>query len=122
MTLATSCTHNNAAVVFTQTNIYYRVKPKNNVGFGTTYGTVTATTDRVPSGMGALTTVEVNPQNIAISWNALTDTSLNGGDVPIFYSVEWSPNNSNWYTLNSGGTDLYLTYNYTVDFIFNTTT
>lgn len=60
-TLATSCTHDNGAVVFTQTSIYYRVRPRNGVGFGTTYGTVTATTDRVPSGMNALTLVEVNP-------------------------------------------------------------
>lgn len=72
--------------------------------------------------MNALTLVEVNPQNIAISWPALTSTSLNGGDLPIFYSVEWSPNNSNWYTINSGDTECYTSYNYTVSFIFNTTT
>ena len=40
--------------------------------------------------MTQLTASAVEPTNITIQWQELTDTTLNGGDVPIFYSIEWS--------------------------------
>lgn len=39
--------------------------------------------------MTALTVNEVNPFNITLTWPALTDTALNGGDLPYYYQVEW---------------------------------
>lgn len=46
--------------------------------------------------------VSVNPTKITISWSELTDES-NGGDIPIFYSVEWSLDNVSFTQLNPGG-------------------
>jgi hypothetical protein len=45
----------------------------------------------------------VTPKNITISWEELTD-SRNGGDIPIFYLVEWTSDNITWTALNSGST------------------
>jgi hypothetical protein len=107
--------------IFTQTSVYYRARAKNGVGFGY-YGTIlTVTCDTKPTGMNTPVLVETKPSSIAISWTGIPDThAMTGGDPINFYSVEWSPNNSNWYALNNGG-PLILSYNYTVSFIFNTT-
>jgi hypothetical protein len=46
----------------------------------------------------------VNPTDITISWPELTSTSLNGGDLPNFYSVEYKKAAAtNWTVLNEGG-------------------
>lgn len=80
------------------------------------------TCDTVPISMTAPTLVEVNPSDITIKWDALTDSTANGGDVPDFYLVEWSPDNSNWEQVNTIGDGLYFQINHTVAFLFNTTT
>jgi hypothetical protein len=46
--------------------------------------------------MTALEITTVNPKDITISWSPLDNETLNGGDLPIFYSVEWSPDQVNW--------------------------
>jgi hypothetical protein len=38
--------------------------------------------------MTTISATAVNPTNITISWTALTDTTLNGRDVPERYHVE----------------------------------
>ena len=53
--------------------------------------------------MTGLTISQVDPTSISFSWVELTNVTLNGGDIPIFYSVEWSTNSSTWTVLNSGG-------------------
>jgi hypothetical protein len=45
-----------------------------------------------PTGMSEPIMVSVKPTTITISWSELTD-ERNGGDIPIFYSVEWSLDN-----------------------------
>lgn len=63
---------------------------------------LTVYADTVPTGMDSLSvlTANVHPNNITISWAELVDTSKNGGDVPIFYQVEWfcQPTSSYTYT------------------------
>jgi|LauGreDrversion4_2_1035121.scaffolds.fasta_scaffold170397_3 hypothetical protein len=45
----------------------------------------------------------VNPGDITISWPALTDETLTGGDPISFYSVEWLNEDANlWQEINSG--------------------
>lgn len=44
--------------------------------------------DTNPSGMGPLSVISVLPQAITIGWAEL-DPSLNGGDAPYYYQVEW---------------------------------
>ena len=39
--------------------------------------------------MTALATTTVTPTAITISWTDLTNTALNGGDIPYYYQVEW---------------------------------
>ncbi len=46
----------------------------------------------------------VTPYSIEVKWNALTDSNYNGGDVPIFYLLEWedketNPSSATWVTL-----------------------
>lgn len=66
----------------------------------------------LPSGMNTPTVGTVNPTSISIKWTELTD-SRNGGDIPIFYLVEYSPDNASWSALNTGGT-LVFEYTHTV--------
>jgi hypothetical protein len=56
----------------------------------------------------------VTPTDITISWPALSNMTLNGGDIPTFYSVEWyRPDLGGvWQEINTGGT-LALTYTHT---------
>ena len=90
------------------------------MGQGPVSGTLSFTTDKAPTSMNTPTLVTCNPQDITIAWTALTDPAIIGGDDITFYSVEWSPDNSAWTELNSGGA-LVLTYTHMVTFIFNTT-
>jgi hypothetical protein len=52
--------------------------------------------------MSALSVAIVTPSAITIKWTNLP-TSLNGGDPPIFYSVEGSTDKVAWTVLNNGG-------------------
>lgn len=94
---------------------YYRVKAKNNVGLGsnTSYSPILSVLcDDYPSGMGPLTAASVDPTNMTITWTELSDETLNGRDLPIFYSIEYmtSAPSSDWTVLNSGGA---LAFNFT---------
>ena len=64
--------------------------------------------------MSSLTASVVHPANMTISWAELIDPTLNGGDVPIFYSVECKSSDpaSIWTILNSYVGDP-VTTNYT---------
>jgi len=42
-----------------------------------------------PTGMTTPTNGAVNPTSIVINWSELTDTSLNGRDLPTYYQLEW---------------------------------
>lgn len=81
--------------------------------------------DNVPQGMTALTKIEVHPGNMTIGWTALTSPTLNGGDLPIFYSVEFASSQapSTWTVLNSytPGDPVSLNYTYVLPgtIIFN---
>jgi hypothetical protein len=61
--------------------------------------------------------VDVTPTSVSIKWSELTDETLNGGDIPIFYLVEYSPDNSQWSALNTGGA-LGFAYKHTVSSAF----
>jgi hypothetical protein len=41
-----------------------------------------------------------------LTWSPLT-TALNGGDLPIFYEIEYSPENVTWYSINANGSLKY---------------
>lgn len=77
--------------------------------------TLTVLSDVKPTGMNTPLQVNVDPSGITFSWAELT-SAANGGDVPIFYQVEWINGNGNnydtyintptyytWTTLNAGG-------------------
>ena len=70
--------------------------------------------------MGDLTAASVNPMNITITWNDLT-TAANGGDVPIFYLLQWyNPATLLWVDLTTDGvTGKVLTYTHVVTTNFN---
>ena len=52
--------------------------------------TLTVVCDKIPQSMTGLTAASVNPTNITISWSELTDMTANGGDIPSYYSLEYS--------------------------------
>jgi hypothetical protein len=73
--------------------------------------------------MTTISATAINPTNITVSWTALTDATLNGGDVPGLYRVEYAST----YTGNSGnpnyqwsevGTSTGLSYTYVPGTVF----
>jgi hypothetical protein len=106
------------------TSYDYAVRAKNQLGLGpisTTVLTLKTGIDpalcTLPTGMTIPELVDVTPLSITIKWSELADTKLNGGDFPIFYQVEYSPNNSTWTALNTG-TTLLFQYTHTVTTVF----
>ena len=76
--------------IFNTTYQYFRVRAQNGVGMSDVYSPVLSVlSDVLPIAMTTPTLVKVTPGNITISWTALTNTTANGGDLPIFYQVEW---------------------------------
>jgi hypothetical protein len=94
--LVFSYTHTVTTPFASGASIYYRLKAANNVGLGAPSSALLVVGDKVPQGMTALEITTVNPKDITISWSPLDNETLNGGDLPIFYSVEWSPDQVNW--------------------------
>lgn len=86
----------------------FKVRAVNQLGFGVNSTILSIKTPvnpalcTLPTGMSTPTVGNVDPLNITISWTELTD-SRNGGDIPIFYLVEWSSDNVTWTALNTGG-------------------
>jgi hypothetical protein len=101
----------------------YAVRAKNQLGLGPISSILTLKTGIdpalciLPTGMTIPKLVDVTPLSITIKWSELTDIKLNGGDFPIFYQVEYSPNNSIWTALNTE-TTLLFQYTHTVTTIF----
>lgn len=62
--------------------------------------------------MSALSVTAVHPLNITISWPDLTDTTLNGGDLPIYYQVEWYSGGI-WEILSTESMGKYLSFTHT---------
>ena len=75
------------------------------MGSSTSYSPVlTVACDTVPISMTTPRKVSVAPSIIVIEWDALTDMTANGGDIPIFYSVEYGNTTTGpWTALNSIG-------------------
>lgn len=65
-----------------------------------------------PTGMDPITVVSVYPSNLTFSWPSLTPT-LNGGDPPYYYEVEWyNPVSAAWVKMLNNES-LGATYSYT---------
>lgn len=111
--------HTVATAFASMSTQYYRLKAKNNVGLATVSSPVLAVvTDSVPIGMTSITNGTINPTDITITWSALTDPMLNGGDLPNFYGVQWYNSGTlAWQDLNTGGA-LALSYTHTMASIF----
>lgn len=106
------------------TTYAFAVRATNTLGLGvisTTVLTLTTAKDPalcvLPTGMNTPAVVDVNPTSITVKWDELTD-SRNGGDYPIFYLVEYSPDNTTWTALNTGGT-LVFQFTHTVATAFS---
>jgi hypothetical protein len=104
--LSTSFTHTYATPPFPGGSTQqYRVRPKNNVGYGTTYSnTLSVLCDNIPSTSPTPEVSIVRPRNITVKWSALTDTTLNGRDEPTFYLLETATSAAPtvWTALNDG--------------------
>jgi len=101
--MATDYTYTLAdSAVFDETKQYlFRVKAKNGVGYSPLYSSVLSVQpDKRPQGMTApylKSTSLISNGGQTMKWNALLDMTLNGGDVPFFYSIEHSADNVNFY-------------------------
>jgi len=70
----------------------------NGVGYSSPSTSASCLCDTPPTGMSTISNGTVNPTNITITWTDInSSTSINGRDNVFFYSVEWSPDNYNWY-------------------------
>ena len=114
--LYTTYTHTSASNFQASTQFFFRVRPKNSIGYSQTASTdVELLSDGVPNGMTAPYAGAVTPTSIEVKWDSLTDPNLNGGDEPIFYELEWEdketdPNNPSWVTLVIDGDGLMLSF------------
>jgi hypothetical protein len=41
---------------------------------------------------------QISVDATVVGWQALTNTAINGGDIPFFYSVEHSADNNTFFT------------------------
>jgi len=87
----------------------YTLRAKNGVGLGTTSSILYVTTNKLPTGMTAITAVSINPLNITLLWTDLTDTSLNGGNLPYYYQLEWYDNYA-WNVLSAEAWGRYFNF------------
>lgn len=70
----------------------------------------------LPTGMSTPVLVSTAPKEIKISWDELTD-ARNGGDIPIFYLVEYKIGSGAWTSLNANGSKV-LDYTHTSATVF----
>jgi hypothetical protein len=76
--------------VFPMKRVLYRIRAYNSYGRANIPGGILQiTADVIPSGMTPLSVIEVRPRNITLTWNELSDTNLNGRDVPNFYLLQY---------------------------------
>lgn len=50
--------------------------------------------------MTALGLIRVQVEYAYVKWSELVDPIFNGGDLPDFYSLEYSADSTNWYVVN----------------------
>jgi hypothetical protein len=84
----TSYTYTVSTIFTSNSNQQFKVTPKNGVGWGIASSTVSCTADREPQAMNTPTVVSINPLEIKIQWNDLTEPD-NGRDLVTFYLVQW---------------------------------
>jgi hypothetical protein len=93
------------------------VRAKNGVDYSNIYSAVvTCLTPTNPSGMYTPTNGAVNPSSIVINWSELTDSSLNGRDLPTYYKLEWwnaAIPIPDWQEITSESAGKILTYTHT---------
>jgi hypothetical protein len=112
--LAFEYTHTSLTIFNSSFTLMFRVRAQNGVGFSNVYSQVLVVTpDTKPVAMTAPSLISVSVTSIFVKWEALTDPTMNGGDLPIFYSLEYSPNSINWSVLNTDETKP-LIFNYTI--------
>jgi hypothetical protein len=82
---------------------YYRVCPKNGLGFGVCSDTFTFLSDTTPKFMfsPAISSADINPSSIKITWSAITSDLDTGRDPAVFYDLQWDEGSgkTNWVSL-----------------------
>jgi len=89
--LVQSFTVVNASIFPNGGTYYFKLRAKNNVGYGP-YSVITPVLcDGTPPTMNAPTvlTSNINPSWIWVSWASITDCTLSGRDCPTYYGLEW---------------------------------
>lgn len=68
---------------------------------------------------------EVTPKSITVTWSELTSTAANGGDLPIFYLLQWwdyEAGTPAWTSLTTDGvTGLVLNFTHVRATVFSPT-
>lgn len=74
--------------------------------------------DKAPTGMDPIGVDSIQPFSINVVWSELTPT-LNGGDPPIYYKLEWlNPVTKTWTILNGETTDKAFNFTHNVATMF----
>jgi hypothetical protein len=71
--------------------------------------------------MNTPTNGAVNPKSIVINWSELTDTSVNGRDLPTYYKLEWynaELSTPAWEELTAEANGKLLTFTHTRSTVF----
>lgn len=89
MSINTALTHTPGYIFPSAGTIYYRVVPKNGVGYGSPSTVTPVQSDSVPTFMNAPTNTSVTYNSIDMSWTIITDDTDIGRDPIIYYTMEW---------------------------------
>ncbi len=92
--------------------IYYRVRAKNNIGWGVLSTELEVTCDDYPTFMNAPTiaTADIHPEWIKVTWAALSTEEHKGRDEIVSYGIEWDQGTGVWANLSA--TDLGVVYEF----------
>lgn len=101
---------------------YYRVCPKNGVGFGACSANFTFLSDTYPKFMfpPVSTPAQVYPKWIFLTWSPITTDLQNGRDPAIFYDLQYDKgsNQVSWESLIDESAGMLTSFNHSIATVF----
>lgn len=89
----------------------FNVKAMNGVGYGAASTNFSVTADTPPITYVTLSSSNVHPTNVTISWTTITGSTNTGGDNVSYYQLSWYDSSLNsWSVVNTDQTTLVTTY------------
>lgn len=101
---------------------FYRVCPKNGVGFGVCSEEYSFMSDTTPKFMHppVVASADITPTTIKLTWSSITADAQTGGDAANFYDLQWDEGSgqTTWKSLILEASGLLNTYTHTATTLF----